>query len=126
MSTRTEQRLPGGLPAEPPTDELWEAVLAADEYTATSVVLRALDDGVPPEDVLLGMIAPVQRRVGQEWAANRINVAQEHAATAINERPSRPFRCTRPPVPLPRAAGSRWPASTASGTPCPPGCWQRS
>ncbi|MER6208653.1 cobalamin-dependent protein [Streptomyces sp. NPDC001642] len=86
MSTRTEQRRPGGLAAEPPTDELWEAVLAADEYTATSVVLRALDDGVPPEDVLLGMIAPVQRRVGQEWAANRINVAQEHAATAINER----------------------------------------
>jgi methanogenic corrinoid protein MtbC1 len=28
----------------------------------------------------------VQRRVGREWAANRLTVAQEHAATAINDR----------------------------------------
>ena len=39
-----------------------------------------------PESVLLDLIAPVQARVGLEWAANRLTVAQEHAATAINER----------------------------------------
>ncbi|NEB77595.1 cobalamin B12-binding domain-containing protein [Streptomyces sp. SID14478] len=66
--------------------QLWAAVAAANEYAATDVVLRALDDGVDPESVLLDVIAHVQGKVGQEWAANRISVAQEHAATAINER----------------------------------------
>ncbi|GAB3578703.1 cobalamin B12-binding domain-containing protein [Amycolatopsis endophytica] len=65
---------------------LWNAVLDGDEYTATGIVLAALGDGVDAETVLLDVIGAVQRRVGREWAANRISVAQEHAATAINER----------------------------------------
>ncbi|WP_329241701.1 cobalamin-dependent protein [Streptomyces sp. NBC_01478] len=65
---------------------LWEAASAGDEHTATGLVLRAVDDGMAPESVLLDMIAPVQARVGEEWAANRMSVAQEHAATAINDR----------------------------------------
>lgn len=65
---------------------LWDAVVAADEFSATDAVLRALDSGTPAEDVLLDVIAPAQARVGREWAANRMSVAQEHAATAINDR----------------------------------------
>ncbi|WP_424217218.1 cobalamin B12-binding domain-containing protein (plasmid) [Streptomyces sp. BI20] len=65
---------------------LWDAVAEGDEYAAGEVVLRALDAGTDPEAVLLDVIAVVQGRVGEEWAANRMNVAQEHAATAINER----------------------------------------
>jgi methanogenic corrinoid protein MtbC1 len=65
---------------------LWDAVLAGDEYAARDVVFAALDAGVGAESVLLDVIGAVQRRVGAEWAAARINVAQEHAATAINER----------------------------------------
>ncbi|MFE9852609.1 B12-binding domain-containing protein [Streptomyces sp. NPDC005576] len=67
-------------------DGLWDAVLEGDEHTATGLVLDALHDGADAESVLLDVIAPVQGRVGVEWAANRITVAQEHAATAINER----------------------------------------
>ncbi|WP_440902075.1 cobalamin B12-binding domain-containing protein [Actinosynnema sp.] len=65
---------------------LWRAVAAGDEHTATDVVLAALDSGLDPESVLLDVIAGVQRRVGEEWVANRLTVAQEHAATAINDR----------------------------------------
>ncbi|MCX5384475.1 B12-binding domain-containing protein [Streptomyces sp. NBC_00083] len=65
---------------------LWDAVFAGDEYTATSLVQRALDEGHDPESVLLDVIAPVQAEVGEEWAANRMSIAQEHAATAINDR----------------------------------------
>ncbi|MGV0774463.1 cobalamin B12-binding domain-containing protein [Mycolicibacterium elephantis] len=65
---------------------LWDLLLAGDEYTAVNVVCAAVDAGVAPEDALLEVIAPVQRKVGDEWAANRITVAQEHAATAINDR----------------------------------------
>jgi methanogenic corrinoid protein MtbC1 len=67
-------------------DKLWDAVIAADEYAAAMVVFSAVDAEMIPEDVLLDLVAPVQRRVGTEWAANRITVAQEHAATAINDR----------------------------------------
>ncbi|MFI5671020.1 B12-binding domain-containing protein [Streptomyces sp. NPDC051704] len=67
-------------------EQVWESVMALDEPTAVRTVLRALDDGVDPESVLLEVIGPVQGLVGEEWAANRISVAQEHAATAMNDR----------------------------------------
>ncbi|GAA1342498.1 cobalamin B12-binding domain-containing protein [Saccharothrix algeriensis] len=65
---------------------LWDAVVAGDEHRATEVVLAAVADGLDTEAVLLDVIGAVQRRVGAEWAANRLTVAQEHAATAINDR----------------------------------------
>ncbi|WP_244224142.1 cobalamin B12-binding domain-containing protein [Streptomyces tirandamycinicus] len=67
-------------------DELWDAVDARDELTAARGVFALLDSGLAAEDILLEVIAPVQRKVGAEWAAGRITVAQEHAATAIHER----------------------------------------
>ncbi|MFC7182813.1 B12-binding domain-containing protein [Kitasatospora paranensis] len=72
--------------AKEPAEQVWHAVSAMDEYAATELVLRMLDEGTAPEDVLLDVIAVVQSRVGEEWAADRISVAQEHAATAINDR----------------------------------------
>nr|WP_145492768.1 MULTISPECIES: cobalamin B12-binding domain-containing protein [Streptomyces] len=65
---------------------LWRAAIDADEYTAAGIVHTALADGVDEEALLLEVIAPVQEMVGVEWAADRISVAQEHAATAVNER----------------------------------------
>ncbi|MFD7671557.1 cobalamin B12-binding domain-containing protein [Streptomyces anulatus] len=86
MRTSASPRLPRSAPLDQLAEQLWEAVSSADEYTATELVLRMLDDGADPETVLLDVVAKVQSRVGEEWAANRISVAQEHAATAINER----------------------------------------
>ncbi|MDN3270216.1 cobalamin-dependent protein [Streptomyces sp. MA15] len=67
-------------------EALWKAVIEGDEYEAVDVVRGALADGWQEEDLLLDVVAAVQARVGVEWAADRISVAQEHAATAINER----------------------------------------
>ncbi|MFP8961989.1 B12-binding domain-containing protein, partial [Streptomyces nanhaiensis] len=67
-------------------ERLWHAVREGDEYAASESVFAALDAGADPETVLLDVIAPVQRKVGTEWAADRVTVAQEHAATAINDR----------------------------------------
>jgi methanogenic corrinoid protein MtbC1 len=67
-------------------EELWRAALAGDSRAATDVVLGAVAGGTPAEDVLLEVVGAVQRRVGDEWAAARIDVAQEHTATAINDR----------------------------------------
>lgn len=68
------------------SERLWRAGVASDEDAAVALVRRALDDGVDEETLLLDVIAPAQARIGAEWAANRITVAQEHAGTAINER----------------------------------------
>ncbi|MCO5971057.1 cobalamin B12-binding domain-containing protein [Actinoallomurus soli] len=65
---------------------LWDAVREGDEYAAADVLLPAVDAGLNAESALLDVIAPVQEKVGAEWAANRISVAQEHTATAINDR----------------------------------------
>ncbi|MFC8700317.1 cobalamin B12-binding domain-containing protein [Streptomyces parvus] len=86
MSTSPTHRLSDAEPAERPVELLWNAVSDGDEHAAADLLLRLLDEGADPESILLDVIAPVQGRVGEEWAANRMSVAQEHAATAINER----------------------------------------
>ncbi|GAB3808452.1 anti-sigma factor antagonist [Micromonospora zhanjiangensis] len=63
-----------------------ECLGEADEYGATDVALGLLADGVPAEDVLLGLIVPAQEQVGRWWQSNEWSVAQEHAATHISER----------------------------------------
>lgn len=65
---------------------LWRAAIGGDARAATEVVLDALAAGADPESVLLDVIGGVQRRIGEHWAAARIDVAQEHTATAINDR----------------------------------------
>ncbi|GGU63285.1 hypothetical protein GCM10010274_60020 [Streptomyces lavendofoliae] len=66
--------------------KLWSAVAAGDEYSALDTVRNALDAGLDSEAILLDVIGTVQHRVGVEWAANRTSVAEEHGATAINDR----------------------------------------
>ncbi|GAA4613332.1 cobalamin B12-binding domain-containing protein [Actinoallomurus liliacearum] len=78
--------IPGRSDTEFLSARLWDAVHEGDEYAATDVVLSAVDAGLDAESALLDVIAPVQARVGAEWAANRISVAEEHTATAINDR----------------------------------------
>ncbi|MFJ4716328.1 B12-binding domain-containing protein [Streptomyces sp. NPDC088785] len=73
-------------------ERLWRAVIDCDDTHAVALTRRAMSGTEPArlpavaERVLLELIAPVQRRVGEEWAANRLTVAQEHAATAISAR----------------------------------------
>ncbi|MGZ3098342.1 cobalamin B12-binding domain-containing protein [Streptomyces sp. H72] len=78
----------GGGPRSVPElrTALWRAVTDRDERAAGQVVFGALDSGFSAEEVLLDVIVAVQVRVGSEWAAGRIGVAQEHAATAIHDR----------------------------------------
>ncbi|MYW70211.1 cobalamin-binding protein [Streptomyces sp. SID8379] len=73
--------------------QLWQAVSDVDETHAVALVRCAVEAhaaGSSPqkaaERVLLELVAPAQERVGVEWAANTVSIAQEHAATAIDER----------------------------------------
>ncbi|NKI42425.1 cobalamin B12-binding domain-containing protein [Streptomyces physcomitrii] len=95
MSTGPGTADPVGPPHPPPAGadgleaartRLWEAVRVRDAEGATAAVHAPLDQGYDMESVLLDVIAPVQARVGREWAGNRMTVAEEHAATALNDR----------------------------------------
>ncbi|MCQ4203410.1 cobalamin-dependent protein, partial [Streptomyces coelicoflavus] len=97
----------GARPSSPHADEraahwadrLWSAVLAGDTHAAVDVVEDALGAGLDAEAVLLDVIGAVQRRVGAEWAANRMSVAGEHTATAINDRAIAALPVLRPGAP---------------------------
>ncbi|PJE95263.1 cobalamin-binding protein [Streptomyces carminius] len=67
-------------------EKFWTALENADEHAAVGLAVGAVEEGVPPEDVLLDVVAAAQRRVGARWADNLLTVAQEHAATAISGR----------------------------------------
>ncbi|MFE4580723.1 cobalamin B12-binding domain-containing protein [Streptomyces chartreusis] len=77
-------------------DMLWSSVRAADEHGALDVVRNARAAGLAAETVLLEVIGAVQHRVGVEWAANRMSVVEEHAATAINDRVIAALSADRP------------------------------
>lgn len=76
-----------GSPVSAQRYERYLAELSAlREHRVVELIDDALNDGVPVDDVLLGLIAPGQAEVGRRWACNEWTVAQEHAATYISER----------------------------------------
>lgn len=85
--TGTESVIGVAAPLTPQAvDAYWHALMTRDESAALAAAWSALDAGVPPETVVLDLVGATQRRVGAEWAANRLTVAQEHAATALGDR----------------------------------------
>ncbi|TQM46164.1 cobalamin B12-binding domain-containing protein [Pseudonocardia cypriaca] len=67
-------------------EAFFDALVRADEQAAVDLALGLVDAGTPAQDVLLHLVGPAQVRVGQLWADGDWSVAQEHAATCINER----------------------------------------
>jgi len=66
-------------------DGLYAAIVQGDETLARHRLGR-LAGGVTTLDLCAQVIAPALRRVGDDWAAGQISIAQEHRASAICER----------------------------------------
>lgn len=64
-------------------DDLFRCLEAFDPYAATYLVRDAVLDGVSVGQVVTDVLAPAQRRVGEQWQRGLWSIAQEHAATAI-------------------------------------------
>jgi MerR family transcriptional regulator, light-induced transcriptional regulator len=62
------------------------AAIAQGEETVARHRLGRLAGGVRLIDLCEHVIAPALRRVGDDWAAGRVSIAQEHRASAICER----------------------------------------
>jgi MerR family transcriptional regulator, light-induced transcriptional regulator len=83
----------GAAPARPIRVRDWAAqsaalyaALASGEETAARHQVERLAAGVRVIDLCEKVIAPALRRIGDDWAAGRISIAQEHRASAICER----------------------------------------
>lgn len=83
---RTESEAPalGGRARRAPWATRYEARLrAGDEGGAWGVVERALAAGTEPERVLLDVVAPAMRAIGDAWERGELDVAEEHRASQV-------------------------------------------
>ena len=61
------------------------ALVNGDVPLAYRLALELLADGVPFDDIVIDVLAPVQAELGRRWAAGDLGVADEHAASAAVE-----------------------------------------
>jgi MerR family transcriptional regulator, light-induced transcriptional regulator len=66
-------------------DQLYAAIVAGQETHARHWLGR-LAAGAALVDLCERVIAPALRRIGEDWAAGQVSIAQEHRASAICER----------------------------------------
>ena len=82
-------------------DDYLAALSAADAAAAVAVLDGAQARGVPSQRLILDVVAPAQRQVGERWFDGTWSVADEHAATAVSEQALAllcPPRAARPDV----------------------------
>lgn len=64
-------------------DRLTDHLLAGEGVEAGALARKVVADGAAAGDVYVRLIAPALHRVGEEWAAGRVNIVIEHRATEI-------------------------------------------
>lgn len=87
--------LAAGPQAEPPLDSATTegklalsyvlALLEGDRRKAMSLVLSAVEDGLPGRRALAEVLSLAQREMGRMWHAGELSVAQEHFVTSTTE-----------------------------------------
>jgi excisionase family DNA binding protein len=81
----TTRRPRGSVRTEGPA-KLAARMVAGDEAGAWNIVENALTSTLDPRDVHLELLAPALRRIGEDWEAGRLSVADEHRATVVAGR----------------------------------------
>lgn len=65
---------------------LTSLLVQGDEAEAWRLLQAALGSAYSPEDLYFEVLGPAMSRVGDDWAAGRIDVADEHRATVVMYR----------------------------------------
>lgn len=65
---------------------LEDRLLVGDENGAWTIIESALASGTEPREIYLEVLAPALRHIGDEWAAGRVTVAEEHRASVVTQR----------------------------------------
>jgi excisionase family DNA binding protein len=61
-------------------------LIAGDEAGAWSIVEATMASGADAEEILLRLVSPSLRSIGDRWAAGELSVADEHRASAVAQR----------------------------------------
>lgn len=64
-------------------ERLHKLLRQGESTKAQHMVRKIVADGAPAGDVYVRLLAPALRRIGDDWSAQRICVAEEHRATEI-------------------------------------------
>jgi excisionase family DNA binding protein len=78
-----EPRATGVVPARA---HLEMRLIASDEPGAWDIIEAALGSGMEPDAVLLEIIAPTLRSIGELWEQGKLGVADEHRASSVASR----------------------------------------
>ncbi len=68
------------------SERMFDHLIAGDERRASQLVAGLLESGVSLTTAAQGMLAPALRKIGAEWRAGRLDIADEHRASVIVER----------------------------------------
>jgi methanogenic corrinoid protein MtbC1 len=68
------------------SQQYYEALAVGDEERASRIVSDCLAQRLPMDDLFVDVLQTAMHKIGQDFAAERITVAQEHLATGITER----------------------------------------
>ena len=74
---------PGGTVSPQPTQRDDVARLLTEGDLAAVRTLDRLAASIPVEEVILDVLIPIMREVGDRWESGTLSVAEEHAATAL-------------------------------------------
>jgi len=77
--------LVGDDPLDQLAREYLSALLRADRYSASTMILDAVQKGMPVQSIYLDVFQRTQREIGRLWQTNQISVAQEHFCTAATQ-----------------------------------------
>ncbi len=65
------------------TAEFERLLVLGDPTAAWSLIEQALGSSFTPDQVLVEMVLPAMRSIGDRWALGEVDIAQEHLATAV-------------------------------------------
>lgn len=80
------RRRPRGVGRSGAVSDLANRMVDGDEPGGWKIVEAVLAGGAAPEDVLLEVVAPALRRIGDDWETGARSVADEHRASAVASR----------------------------------------
>ena len=80
VSAPSVQRLDGQA------ERMYEALRTGDDSHARQIARRLIEDWTPVKDLIVAVLSPPLREIGQSWRDGKISIWVEHRASGIVER----------------------------------------
>ena len=82
----TPVSLPSAQRLDGQAERMYQALRTGDDPSARQIARRLIDDGTPVKDLIVAVLSPPLREIGQSWRDGKISIWVEHRASAIVER----------------------------------------